>query len=77
MKPLQPTEKTTDDYDALSGYWRQLETECKNKPFEVSSPNFNRLLWGERHWLSQPPISPVVLNESVKKCEEWLQENDF
>lgn len=70
--------ESASSYDALSGVWRRIECECKDKEeFQVTYPNFDLHRQGEPHWLDVQPLPKEELDEAIRKCRKWLREQTF
>lgn len=61
-------------FDAQSGLWRMLSLQDTKDKFRVSSPTYNAFEQNEPHWLENPAVPWQILDQSKRKCLNWLSE---
>lgn len=73
-KDTTQIEMSADEIIIPLEIWNLIRENTKNAPFRVTPPNFNCFRQEKPHWLETPKVPWKILNTSIVKCQNWLEE---
>jgi hypothetical protein len=68
----KPVDEDDDCYDTSSGLWRMLSAY---DDLVLSQPGYSTHQHGDSHWLDADTVPWRTMEESRKKCQQWLEEH--
>lgn len=65
-----------DKYETIipQEIWNLILINSKETTFQITPPNYNCFRQEKPHWLEAPSLPWKIINNSIIKCQKWLEE---